>query len=500
MPDNLPDQPAAPEPKKNEPAERQPEPADELVTTQHTMMIDGAELKYTATAGRLVLRAEGHTDDKFDGAQPKAEVFLTSYVVDRDEGATGPNERPVTFAFNGGPGSSSIWLHLGLLGPRRVLMGDAGELLPPPYGIGDNSQTLLRHSDLVFIDPVSTGYSRAIKGEKSRDFHGYGADIESVAEVIRLWTTRHDRWLSPKYLCGESYGTTRASGIARHLQERAGLYLNGLMLISAFLDSGSVAFAPGNDEPYVSYLPTYAAIAHYHGKLGDRPLREVLAEAEEYTAGEYRRVLALGARASAEERAAAIDKIAALTGLSPTYVDAVNLRPEHIRFLTELLRDEHKTVGRIDGRFTGWDSDYGRERWTTDPSIDAITGPYSAAFNHYVRAELGYSSDLIYEVLTERVHPWSFKEFEAQNLHVLDKLAEAMRVNPHLRVHVACGYYDAATPYFAAEHDIAHLAIPGELAGNVEFAYYEAGHMMYVHEPSRLDQSERLAQFVASQA
>jgi carboxypeptidase C (cathepsin A) len=181
-------------------------------------------------------------------------------------------------------------------------------------------------------------------------------------------------------------------------------------------------------------------------------------------------------------------------------VDAVNLRPEHIRFLTELLRDEHKTVGRIDGRFTGWDSDYGRERWTTDPSIDAITGPYSAAFNHYVRAELGYSSDLIYEVLTERVHPWSFKEFEAQNLHVLDKLAEAMRVNPHLRVHVACGYYDAATPYFAAEHDIAHLAIPGELAGNIEFAYYEAGHMMYVHEPSRLDQAERLAQFVASRA
>src|SRR5215472_13938032 len=496
MPDNQPDQPDVPkQPGKNEPADAQPEPADDLVTTRHTMIIDGAELKYTATAGRMVLRAEGHTDDKFDGPQPKAEVFLTSYVVDREEGATGPNVRPVTFAFNGGPGSSSIWLHLGLLGPRRVLMGDAGDLLPPPYGIADNSQTLLRHSDLVFIDPVSTGYSRAAKGEKSKNFHGYTADIESVAEVIRLWTSRNGRWMSPKYLCGESYGTTRAAGIARYLQERAGLYLNGLMLISAFLDSGSVSFTPGNDAAYVSYLPTYAAIAHYHGKLGDRPLRDVLAEAEEYAEGDYRRVLALGARA--DERAAAIERIAALTGLSPTYVDAVNLRPEHIRFLTELLRDQHRTVGRIDGRFTGWDSDYGRERWTTDPSIDAITGPYSAAFNHYVRAELSYSSDLIYEVLTDRVHPWSFKEFEGQSLHVLDKLAEAMRVNPHLRVHVACGYYDAATPYFAAEHDIAHLAIPGELAGNIEFAYYEAGHMMYVHEPSRLDQSERLAQFVA---
>ena len=495
----MPDDADAPEQaKKQDSAQPQPEPADDLVTTRHTMTIDGAELSYTATAGRMVLRAEGHTDEKFDGAQAKAEVFVTSYVADRDEDATGPNERPVTFAFNGGPGSSSVWLHLGLLGPRRVLMGDVGELLPPPYGLADNNETLLRHSDLVFIDPVSTGYSRAIKGEKSKEFHGYGADIESVAEVIRLWTTRNGRWMSPKYLCGESYGTTRAAGIARHLEERSGFYLNGLMLISAFLDGGSVEFTPGNDDAYVNYLPTYAAIAHYHGKHGDRPLREVLGEAEEYAAGEYRRVLGLGSRASADERAAAIEKIAALTGLSTSYVDAVDLRPEHIRFLTELLRDEHKTVGRIDGRFTGWDSDYGREHWTTDPSIDAITGPYAAALNHYVRAELGYSSDLLYEVLTDKVHPWSFKEFEAQHLHVLDRLAEAMRVNPHLRVHVACGYYDAATPYYAAENDIAHLAVPAELAGNIEFAHYEAGHMMYLHEPSRLDQSERLARFVGA--
>jgi carboxypeptidase C (cathepsin A) len=472
-----------------------PEPADELTTTHHSMTVDGAELNYTATTGRIVLRAEGHTDDKFDGAQPKAEVFLTSYVLDSEDGDN--THRPVTFAFNGGPGSSSIWLHMGLLGPRRVLMGDAASVLPPPYGIADNPQTLLRQSDLVFIDPVSTGFSRAVKGEKSKDFHGYSGDIESVAEVIRLWTARNGRWMSPKYLCGESYGTTRAAGIARHLQERAGLYLNGLILISAFLDSGSVVFTPGNDEAYVNYLPTYAAIAHYHGKHGDRPLREVLAEAEQYAAGEYRQVLALGARASTQERAEAIGKVATLTGLSPSYVDAVNLRPEHIRFLTELLRDQRKTVGRIDGRFTGWDSDYGRERWTTDPSIDAITGPYSGAFNHYIHAELGYSSDLLYEVLTDRVQPWSFKEFEAQHLHVLDKLAEAIRVNPHMRVHVACGYYDAATPYYAAEQDVAHLEIPDELTGNVEFAYYEAGHMMYVHEPSRLDQSARLADFVS---
>jgi carboxypeptidase C (cathepsin A) len=472
------------------------EPADDLVATHHSITVDGAELSYTATAGRMVLRSEGHTDDKFDGAAAKAEIFFTSYVADTDLDPDQPNPRPVTFAFNGGPGSASIWLHLGLLGPRRLLMGDAGALLPPPYGIADNEQTLLRHSDLVFIDPVSTGYSRAAKGEKSKDFHGFTSDIESVAEVIRLWTSRNGRWMSPKYLCGESYGTTRAAGVARCLQERAGLYLNGLILISTFLDGGSVMFTDGNDEPYLSYLPTYAAIAHYHGKHGDRPLREVLDEAEEYADGEYRRVLGLGARATADERAAAVEKVASLAGLSAEYVDAVNLRPEHVRFLTELLRSERKTVGRIDGRFTGSDSDYGREQWTTDPSIDAITGPYAGVFNHYVRAELGYHSDLLYEVLTDRVHPWSYKEFEGQHLHVLDKLAEAMRVNPFLRVHVACGYYDAATPYFAAEHDLAHLAVPAELRENVEFAYYEAGHMMYLHEPSRLDQSARLAEFV----
>src|SRR5215469_13177193 len=268
----MPDDAGSPEQAgKNGPAEPRPEPADDLVTTRHTLTVDGAERGYMATAGRIVLRSEGHTDDKFDGVQPKAEVFVTSYVLDRDEGATGPNERPVTFAFNGGPGSSSIWLHLGLLGPRRVVMGDAGALLPPPYGIADNSETLLRHSDLVFIDPVSTGYSRASKGEKPKDFHGYSADIESVGEVIRLWTTRNGRWMSPKYLCGESYGTTRAAGLARHLQERYGMYLNGLMLVSSVLDFGTAEFGGGNDDPYAMYLPTYSAVAHYHGKHGDRP-------------------------------------------------------------------------------------------------------------------------------------------------------------------------------------------------------------------------------------
>ena len=448
------------------------------------------------TAGRVVLRQEAHTDDKFDGPQAKAEMFMVAYTLDDADART----RPVTFAFNGGPGSSSVWLHLGLLGPRRVLMGDAGALLPPPYDLADNQETLLRHSDLVFIDPVSTGYSRAVKGEKSRDFHGYGGDIESVGELIRLWTRgtaggclRSTCAASPTARCGRP-------ALARHLQQRYGCYLNGLILISAVLDGGTLEFGGGNDDPYVLYLPTYAAIAHYHGRHGDRPLREVLDEAEAYAERDYPWVLARGARLTAEERAAAVARIAALTGLSGDYVDRVNLRPEHIRFLTELLRGQRRTVGRIDGRFAGWDADYGREQWTTDPSIDAIMGPYTAALNHYVRAELGYASDLPYEILTDRVQPWSFKEFEGQHVHVADKLAEAMRVNPHMRVHVACGYHDAATPYFAAEHTIAHLAIPAELARNVEFSYFKAGHMMYLHEPSRLAQSEQLANFVRAGA
>jgi carboxypeptidase C (cathepsin A) len=208
-------------------------------------------------------------------------------------------------------------------------------------------------------------------------------------------------------------------------------------------------------------------------------------------------VLARGSRLTAAERAAAVARLAALTGLSEDYVDRVDLRPEHIRFLTELMRGERRTVGRIDGRFLGWNPDYGRETWVTDPSIDAITGPYTAALNHYVRAELGYQNDLPYEILTSRVQPWSYQDFEARNVQVVDKLSEAMRVNPAMRVHVACGYHDAATPYFAAEHDFAHLAVPPEAAARVEFSYFEAGHMMYVHEPSRLRQSQLLADFVA---
>ncbi|MFI7423282.1 S10 family peptidase [Nonomuraea sp. NPDC049684] len=467
-------------------------PADNLVTTRHTLPTGQA---YTATAGTMVVREEVFTDGTFDGHRPKAEVFLTSYTLDDAD----PLTRPVTFAFNGGPGSSSVWLHLGILGPRRVVMGDAGALLPPPYALADNDETLLKVSDLVVIDPMSTGYSRAAEGEKAEPYHGFSGDVESVGEVIRLWTTRNARWMSPKFLAGESYGTVRAAGLADHLQSRYGMYLNGVMLISSVLDYATVEFNEGNDVAYALYLPTYAAIAHYHGLHGDRPLADVLREAEEYASRDYPWALARGNRLTADERAAAVSKVAALSGLSEDYVDRVNLRIEHIRFFTELLRERRLTVGRLDGRFTGWDPDGGREHFVSDPSMDAITGPYSAALNHYLRTELEYANDLPYEILSSRVHPWSYKEFEGVHVSVTDRLGAAMRANPHLRVHVACGYHDGATPYYAAEHAFAHLPVPAELAANVEFKYYEAGHMMYAHEPSRLRQSADLAAFVLGQ-
>jgi len=473
------------------------EPTDDLVTTRHTLRTATGELAYTATAGRIVLRREEHSDGVFDGHKAKAEVFVVAYTADREPGAD-PAERPLTVGFNGGPGSSSVWLHLGLLGPRRVLSGDAGQPVPPPYRLVDNAESLLAHSDLLFVDPVSTGYSRAVTGGKPAEFHGFSGDLDAVAEVIRLWVTRQQRWLSPKYLVGESYGTLRAAALAGRLQDRHGLYLNGLMLISTVLDMGSIRFHEGNLLPYSLYLPSYAAAAHYHGLHGSRELREVLAEAEELAERDYPWALARGARLSPEDTDRMVAALAAVTGLSQDYVRRTRLRLDNRRLFRELLRDRGLTVGRLDARFTGWEPDDAGDHNSYDPAHAAINGAYAAALNAHVRGALGYASDLPYEILTDRVHPWSYREFEGQEVSVVGTLSAAMRANPHLRVQVGCGYYDCATPYYAAEHTMAGLAIPDELRGNIEMRYYEAGHMTYVHEPSRLAQSADLARFVTA--
>jgi len=469
------------------------DPVDDIVTTEHTLRIGRTHLAYTATTGRIVLREEVYEDGAFTGLKAKAEVSITAYVA----AASGDTPRPVTFAFNGGPGSSSVWLHLGLMGPRRVVSGDVGSLQAPPYGLTDNLETLLSVTDLVFIDPVSTGFSRAVKGGKPKPYHGFTGDLESVGEVIRLWTTRNDRWLSPKFIAGESYGTVRAAALAEHLQTRRGMFLNGVILISSVIDLGSIGLHEPEDRGYVGFLPTYAAVAHFHGRRGKMSLRSVLAEAEEYAERTYPWVLSRGHRLTAKQRTEAVGALARLTGLSEQYVDLSNLRVEHLHFFVELLRRERLVVGRLDSRFTGPIGNAVAEKMEDDPSMDAMTGPYAAAWNHYVRAELGYENDLPYEQLSMKAsEEWSFKEFEGRPVDVSGKLARAMRANPHLKVHVAYGYLDGATPYYAAQETFAHLDVPTELLANIEHAYYEAGHMMYVHEPSRVQQSKDLADFI----
>ena len=476
-------------------------PKDEIVQSQHTITINGKLIPYTVTTGRIVLKEE--TDKKTDEAakpeaeKPKASIFFVAYTRDDVEDR---RQRPLTFSFNGGPGSSSVWLHLGVLGPRRVNMGDAGSLLPPPYRLVDNEFSLLETSDLVFIDPVSTGYSRAVPGEQPKEFHGFKKDIESVGDFIRLYTTRYQRWLSPKFLIGESYGTTRAAGLSGYLQQRHGLFLNGIMLISSILNFQTADFHPANDLPYILFLPTYTATAWYHRKLDpelQQDLRATLNKVEAFAFGDYTRALMLGSALPAEQRQHIIRQLARFTGLSEDYIDRTDLRIEIFRFTKELLRAERRTVGRLDSRFIGIDRDSAGERFEFDPSMAAIMGPYTAALNDYVRSELNYESDLPYEIMTNRVRPWSYAEFENAYVDVARTLREAMHTNPALKVFVANGYFDLATPYFATQYTFNHLGLDASLQGNLRMSYFEAGHMMYVHLPSLEKLKADLADFLA---
>ena len=468
-----------------------PAPEEKIVQTKHSVKIGGQEIKYTATAGTILLKLEDGT--------PKASIFYVAYAKDDVSDAS---QRPLTFSFNGGPGSASVWLHLGLFGPRRVQMGDAGALLPPPYKLVNNDVSLLDVSDLVFIDPVSTGYSRAVPGEAPKQFHGITEDVESVADFIRLYATRNKRWSSPKFLAGESYGTTRAAGLSGYLQQRYGMYLNGIVLISTILNFETAEFDTGNDLPYILYLPTYTAIAWYHKKLpadlqgGD--VQKAVEESRKFAVGEYADALMTGDALPSARRAEIIQKISRLAGLSPDYIDRTNLRIEIQRFTKELLRSERRTIGRIDARFTGFDRDAAGERPEFDPSIAAIIGPYSGMLNDYVRNDLKFDSDLPYEVLTGRVRPWNYAPYENRYVNVAETLRGAMTQNPFLHVFVAKGYYDLATPFFAADYTFDHLGLDPTLRGHLSGAYYEAGHMMYVHPPSLAKLKTDIALFIKS--
>ena len=480
---------------KVEGKEEKATPQDNLVLTKHTLRISGKEIKYTVTAGTMILKEETADREKeSEGEKPRAQVFFVAYTRD---GSGSKAKRPLTFSFNGGPGSSSVWLHLGVLGPRRVVLQDDGQLPKPPFELTDNEYSLLDETDLVFIDPMNTGYSRPVEGVKPKEWHGFKKDIESVGDFIRLYTTRTNRWLSPKFLIGESYGTTRAAGLSGYLQERHGMYLNGIMLISAVLDFTTLDFNINNELPHILFLPGYTATAWYHDVLKPhKPLQTWLKEAEEFAIGDYARALLKGDSLSKEEREQIIDKVAMYTGVSRQFVERSKLRLDAFQYFKELLRERGLTVGRLDSRFTGKDRLGVTEHAEYDPLLTNVQGPYTAGFYDYVRSELKFETDLPYEILSGFVRPWSYAEFENKYVHVGETLRKAMTINPYLKVFIANGYYDLGTPYFATEYTFDHLGLDEELRQNISMEYYEAGHMMYIHLPSLRQLKKDLSDFI----
>lgn len=453
----------------------QPTPEEPPVMTKHSVRFGSRTLNYTVTTGFMPIKnREGETE---------ARIFYMAYTLD---GAPNPKNRPLMFSFNGGPGSASVWLHLGALGPKRVRMQDDGMMPAPPYELVDNEQTWLDQTDLVFIDPVGTGYSRAAKPELNQKFFSLRGDTESVGEFIRLYLSKNERWLSPLFLVGESYGTTRAASLASYLFEK-GIAFNGIVLVSTVMNFQTLRFADGNDLPYILIFPSYAATGWYHKKLSadllSKPLPEVLREAESFAAGELSAALMKGDRMNQTENQSVIDKFARLTGLDKQFVENSNLRVKLDRFNKELLRAQKRTTGRLDSRFVGINKDAAGEGTDFDPSLTAIRPPYTAAFNDYVSRDLNFKTAAEYYILGGGVTGWTYNS-DNEYADTSDRLRSAMMKNPFMKIFVASGYYDMATPYYAAEYTFANMNLDPVLRKNVSFDYYESGHMMYIEKKS----------------
>lgn len=491
------------EPKKDAGATGQDDPARDRAVkadppeitsvTKHEVVLRGQRLAYTATTGTILLR--GPKDE------PRASMFSVAYTLD---GAS-PESRPVTFCFNGGPGSSSVWLHLGAFGPKRVAFPDPVAPPPPPYRLEDNEATLLDLTDLVFVDPVGTGFSRPVGEAKPEEFFGPTPDVESVSELVRAWVTRNQRWNSAKLLAGESYGGTRVAAMSSYLQER-GMFLNGVILVSPALDLAALEFGPENDLPSVLYLPSYAITALYHGQLADVPVdREAwLREVRDFAIRRYAPALLLGSRLPKGEREELAERLARYTGMDRDFLLRNDLRIDIGRFCKELLREREVIVGRLDARYVGHDDDRGTHAMGRDPSYSAPTGPYAALMNDYVRRVLGMDDPRSYEILSMKVNEsWKWEIPKGKSggyLNVVGSLRSAMLDNPHLKVFFANGLYDLATPFFAAEHAASHLGHEPHVRANVVEAYYDAGHMMYLHPASRQQLKADLAKFYADAA
>jgi carboxypeptidase C (cathepsin A) len=462
------------------------------VITSHSLTLDGVKVDYKATIGYLPITNE-------QTGEQEAEMFYVAYT--REPASL---KRPLMFCFNGGPGAGSVWLHMGAIGPKRIRMTDEGAMPPAPYVYEDNPGSWLDKADLVFIDPVGTGYSRAKNADIGKKFFSLQGDIASVGQFIRQYLGMHQRWTSPLYLAGESYGTTRASGLSNYLFEK-GIALNGVILVSTIMNFQTARFVRGNDLPYALFLPTYTAIAHYHKKLPpdlQSDLKKAIAESRQFAVNEYPVILQKGDQLTAAERKAALDKLQRLSGLNRAFLERSDLRIEIQRFCRELLRSEGKTVGRLDGRLTSVETGLG-ETPAFDPSLTAIRPPYTAALNQYVREELKFETDREYYSLGGGITSrWDFGIGESGAgqgyADTSEALRSAMSKNPFMKVLIASGYYDLATPFHAAEYTVSHMQLDGSLRKNIEFREYESGHMMYIHVPSLKKLRADIAAFVDS--
>ena len=462
-------------------AEGAPGPAlpasEELVVLHHSAAIQGRELNYTTTTGLMTV----------DTAGGACEMFFMAYTLDGVEDLA---KRPVTFAFNGGPGSSSEWVQLGFLAPRRIAVDEDGQAASIPVAIEDNEYSILDLTDLVFIDPVGTGYSAPAEGVDLKEFMGYDNDLRSVGAFIRLYTSRYGRWGSPKYVAGESYGTTRAVGLAKYLSDTYAMDLNGIMLISCI---NNMTTLMDNENPgdlaYALYLPTYAADAWYHKKLDgeyqQKTLEELTAEARAFAGGEYLSALFKGRTLGEEERNAVAERLAAFTGLKAEIYLENNLRLKYTDFCQSLLSDEKLVIGRIDGRYTGPLTGGDMGSGDADPSVAALGGVMSAAVNRYISEELGYQADWPYVTLDNNVfNMWSFPDNFGGGFSQEKILYETLSKNKFLKVWVLCGYYDLATPFFNAEWCFNHVFVNSDREANIQFTYYPSGHMIYMHGDS----------------
>jgi len=479
---------ATPEPEKPAEAPEKEAPAAkpvEPVTRESTVTINGQKVPYRVSTGKLQL--------KQDDGKPRASIFHVSYI--RTD-VKDPSTRPVMFAFNGGPGSSAVWLHIGVLGPKIVkLPGDGTSAPMPPARVADNPLSILDVCDLVFVDPVSTGYSRAEKDTKPGDFHGLDEDIESVGDFIRRWVSEHDRWSSPKFLLGESYGGIRVAGLSNHLQTRYGMTLNGVVLLSSLLDFSTLQPAQGNDLAYEVYLPSLTGTAHFHKKIqGDRDA--LVKECREFAFGDYATALLKGSALDPAGRTAIAEKLEKFTGIDAATCLAHDLRIDSTFFRAELLRKEGKVIGRFDAR-VAWDAtDRSAPTPEYDPSYSLAYGAFATAMLDYLGRDLGYKEDQPYEILTNKVQPWRWNTSN-EVVNLSERLAAAMRDNPHLKVLVMGGYTDLATPPEGIAYSVRHLLdLPESVRGNIQTASFDGGHMFYLNPPDLIKTRAELVKFI----